>query len=347
MSNDAQSRNAKVSIILPTYNRESFLPAAFASIQNQEHKDWELVVVDDGSTDGTSDLVQDLASKTSQKVVYQYQENAGAYAARNRGLELARGDYVAFYDSDDRWRPFHLRKCVSALDTQPGIDWIFAALTRINQETGIVVEENSFYSDDRSPLPFFDLSAKKIQELFVIEDPRLLEYTISADCPCWGLHKAVMRKCVFDGNPLRTEFSECEDQLFAMRVIARGHKFAYFDGIHLDYTVHDHNSSLANKDRNKTKSVEVLSRFLAGLEDFGNEFSLTTSERRALKRRLSDTSFWNLAYARLWMAGDYESAIPFFSRGLRYSPGSFAKWKTFLVCRMRLACQRWMATPNA
>src|SRR5437762_11880112 len=102
-----QPRPPAVSIILPTYNRSKFLPQALASIRGQTFADWELIVVDDGSSDDTGELVRALTADVRQSVRYGYQQNQGAYAARNTGLDLARGRYVAFFDSDDVWLPHH------------------------------------------------------------------------------------------------------------------------------------------------------------------------------------------------------------------------------------------------
>src|SRR5947207_12487932 len=88
-----------VSIVLPTYNRAPFLPQAFAAIQGQQWTDWELIVVDDGSTDNTPLIIADLSAELRQQVLYIYQENQGAYGARNIGLDHARSKYIAFYDS--------------------------------------------------------------------------------------------------------------------------------------------------------------------------------------------------------------------------------------------------------
>ena len=88
-----------VSIILPTYNRAHFLPQAFASIRGQEFTNWELIIVDDGSTDDTAELVQQFRQDTPQPVRYVFQDNQGAYGARNTGLDHIAGEYVAFFDS--------------------------------------------------------------------------------------------------------------------------------------------------------------------------------------------------------------------------------------------------------
>src|SRR5262245_36376166 len=104
----------KVSILLPTYNRAAFLPQAFDAIRGQEFGDWELIVIDDGSSDATEQVVRERTAGWAQPVRYVRQENAGAYGARNTGLDLAGGKYVAFYDSDDLWLPHHLRDSVAA-----------------------------------------------------------------------------------------------------------------------------------------------------------------------------------------------------------------------------------------
>lgn len=95
-----------ISVIIPAYNRASFLREAIESVLAQEYfqppqrSSFELLVVDDGSTDGTRDVV----SSFGRKVEYSFQDHKGVSAARNRGLDLAQGDYIAFLDSDDLWK---------------------------------------------------------------------------------------------------------------------------------------------------------------------------------------------------------------------------------------------------
>lgn len=98
-----------VSIIIPTYNRSSFLLEAVGSVLQQTFKDFELIVVDDGSTDGTAEALK----KDKDRLTVHYQANQGVSAARNQGLRLARGRWIAFLDSDDLWLP-------KKLETQMG-----------------------------------------------------------------------------------------------------------------------------------------------------------------------------------------------------------------------------------
>lgn len=97
-----------VSIVIPTYNREDTLPRAIQSVLNQTYDDFELIVVDDNSTDSTSEVV---AGFDSSKIHYKaHRTNKGAAAARNTGVREAKGRYIAFLDSDDEWFPDKLRK---------------------------------------------------------------------------------------------------------------------------------------------------------------------------------------------------------------------------------------------
>lgn len=86
-----------VSIIIPTYNYASFLPKAINSCLNQTYQNLEIIVVDDGSTDHTREVVRGF----KDKIIYIYQDNQGVSAARNAGLELATGDFITFLDADD------------------------------------------------------------------------------------------------------------------------------------------------------------------------------------------------------------------------------------------------------
>lgn len=103
-------RNASstlVSVIMPTYNRAHKLPKSILSVLGQSHERWELLIVDDGSQDGTADLVASFGDKRIRYI--EHDENRGHAAARNTGLRAAGGDYVAFLDSDDAWDEAFLR----------------------------------------------------------------------------------------------------------------------------------------------------------------------------------------------------------------------------------------------
>lgn len=97
------------SVIIPTYNREEYVGSTLDSLIAQECDDWELIVVDDGSNDGTLEVVGDYAARLPGRVSILQQDHSGCAAARNRGAEAATGEYLAFLDSDDLWFPWSLR----------------------------------------------------------------------------------------------------------------------------------------------------------------------------------------------------------------------------------------------
>ncbi|GAA4265377.1 glycosyltransferase family 2 protein [Frondihabitans peucedani] len=105
-----------VSVILPTHDRAVPLETAIASVSAQTYDGWQLVVVDDGSTDGTAELLERLSAAEPRLTVVA-QDPSGAAAARNAGLDAATGTFVAFLDSDNTWRPSHLEIALAALLT--------------------------------------------------------------------------------------------------------------------------------------------------------------------------------------------------------------------------------------
>lgn len=100
------------SVVIPVYNRANLIKGTLDSVFAQTERDYEVIVVDDGSTDATADVVKSYGDC----VRYVYQENAGPGTARNRGIQLAGGQYVVFLDSDDRWFPWTLEAYRAAIE---------------------------------------------------------------------------------------------------------------------------------------------------------------------------------------------------------------------------------------
>jgi len=113
-----------VSIILPTYNRADVLHRALDSVFRQTFHDWELIVVDDGSSDETPELFRQV----DPRIRYLRQDNRGVYAARNHGLREARGRYLTFLDSDDEWLPHYLALTTGFLDHSPDDQFVMTEL---------------------------------------------------------------------------------------------------------------------------------------------------------------------------------------------------------------------------
>jgi len=109
---------ARVSVIIPTYNRATLLRKAVESVLQQTYQDCEIVVVDDGSTDDTAAMMEQLIRQQpegAERIRYLFQENHGKSAALNFGLRQVRGEWIAFLDSDDQWLPTKLEEQFSAI----------------------------------------------------------------------------------------------------------------------------------------------------------------------------------------------------------------------------------------
>jgi glycosyltransferase involved in cell wall biosynthesis len=109
-------------VFIPTYNRSRLLPRAFASIEAQTYRDFEVVIVDDGSTDDTGSLVAAWRGTVAFPVVYFKQANQGKYAAHNKGVELAQGRFFVLLDSDDRLLPHSLERLLVQWEGIPEAD---------------------------------------------------------------------------------------------------------------------------------------------------------------------------------------------------------------------------------
>jgi glycosyltransferase involved in cell wall biosynthesis len=111
------SISPKVSIIMPTYNRAAYILEAIESVRNQTYSNWELLVVDDGSKDNTEELVTQIKDERIQ--LHKTTSRLGITGTRNEGLRKAKGELIAFIDSDDLWAPVKLQKQVAALNQYP------------------------------------------------------------------------------------------------------------------------------------------------------------------------------------------------------------------------------------
>ena len=116
----------KVSVIIPNYNLGQYLPQTLRSVEAQTFEDWECLIVDNGSTDGSMGIINDFCASDLRFIPVAFKENMGVAAARNRGLELAEGEYILFLDADDLIGPDYMASAVKALDADPSLDIVYA-----------------------------------------------------------------------------------------------------------------------------------------------------------------------------------------------------------------------------
>ena len=146
-----------VSVIIPTYNRAHLIKRSAMSVLNQTYSNLELIIVDDGSTDNTEEVVKSI---DDNRVIYIKQSNQGACAARNNGIDHAKGEFIAFQDSDDVWHVDKLEKQLKCLN-ETGADFCFCS---VKTSTSLGLKKKSKFVND-------------IKELFGIGVQRFFAYS--------------------------------------------------------------------------------------------------------------------------------------------------------------------------
>lgn len=146
----------EVSVIIPTYNRGAYVAQAIESVLAQKYKDYEIIVVDDGSTDDTGERV----IKYGDRVRYIHQENRGPSAARNTGILHAKGKYIAFCDSDDRFLPGKLEKQMEYIRSHPKCRFLYTWYYNVNDRGKITKLRKPLRCRSREQLQYCLLTRK-------------------------------------------------------------------------------------------------------------------------------------------------------------------------------------------
>ena len=136
-------KNPKASVIIPVYNNESFIRETLDSVKNQTFTDFEVLCVDDGSSDGSAKIIQEYEA-SDKRFHYIFQKNSGAGPARNNGLSKARGEYISFLDGDDMYYPNYLEKMIDALDKTQA-DVCICEREVFNSKNGRIISKGTKY----------------------------------------------------------------------------------------------------------------------------------------------------------------------------------------------------------
>lgn len=230
---------ALVSVITPTYNRAKYVGNAVSSVLAQTSTDLELIVVDDGSTDNTRLALEPLL--TDERVHYFYQENQGQAHARNFALGQARGDYIAFLDSDDLWEPNKLEKQLAAFDAHPEADIVHGDESIIDEQGSVASLRNmKRYSGDITRYLLADNSVSITTAL-------------------------VKRRCFDEMGGFDTSIGVADDYELWLRFSA-WYRFHYEPGIVAAYRVMEDQIS-SDKRRRFAANETIIRRFLAQYGD--------------------------------------------------------------------------------
>ena len=202
------SRPTTFSIVIPAYNSKATIGSAIKSVQRQSRADFELIIVDDGSTDDTASRVEPFLRDERIRLISQ--QNLGVAAALNRGIASTRGQYVSFLGSDDLWLPHYLAAMASTLDGDPGAAvaytdaWILDDATRRIRR---MTTAGPFHPPEapRQPSEFFRSLLERGNYVFA---------------------GATIRRWVFDEvGTFRAELRSAEDYEFWLRIASHGYRF--------------------------------------------------------------------------------------------------------------------------
>ena len=272
-----------VSVVIPTYNRAALLRQALDSVFAQTFTDYEVIVVDDGSTDETPQMIERYADRLH----YIWQENHGAAQARNRGTAAARGEWIAFLDSDDMWHREKLARCLEHARRDPEAAIIFHPMVEID-DAGHRVRGRSKRA----------VQGRIVDQLF-------------AHCFVHTPTVVVRGEVLRQADGFDSELAVCEDYQLWLRIALR-HPFHMVPAPLAFRRLHKKRLSKSAMYRNMVLRAEMLERFYLEL---GGRDSL---HRRRSLRRLARV-FRSAGKANLRVRR-YADAHVLFKRSVAYGP---------------------------
>ncbi|GIU81227.1 MAG: glycosyltransferase [Acidobacteria bacterium] len=229
------------SVIIPTYNRAQFIKQTIESVLNQTFTDFEIIVVDDGSTDNTKEVVESIKD---ERIVYHYKRNEERSVARNTGVKLARGEYVTFLDSDDLLYENHLQTALEMVEKYNQPEWFHLGYEIKNLADG---------------------TCKKINFLPEIANSKLIE---GNHLSCRGVF---IRKDIALKNPFNPKLSSSEDYELWLRLASRYP--LYCDNKVTSVLVQHDSRSVTKVNKEKLISqIGILEESLAKDEEFMKVF---------------------------------------------------------------------------
>lgn len=205
----------KFSIIVPVYNVERYLHESIDSVLEQDFKNFELLLCDDGSSDGSGGICDDYAEKDSRvKVVHL--KNGGPSAARNAGLSVANGDYIFFFDSDDRMCEGILQKISGEIDKMNNPDAIIGTFLNWDGDNAWPPSDISAFVNGQE-----DKNILELNEMYAVADVQLP----------WCVYQCIVRREILNRNNLTFDVAtnSAEDADFYMRMIRHIHSYRLLD----------------------------------------------------------------------------------------------------------------------
>jgi glycosyltransferase involved in cell wall biosynthesis len=290
----------KVSVIMPVYNGERFIVSAIESVLAQTYKNFEIVIVNDGSTDNSLDKLSPYLQLPF--VHYIEQVNGGVAASRNTAIRKATGELIAFLDQDDLWLPRKLESQVDFMRAHPAVPMVHANVNCIDAQG--------------KPVDFeWDNNASGVCLAQLFKRNRIAVVTVM-----------VKKECLGEVGLLDESLSGVDDYELWLR-IARRFPIGRLDEIVACYRFHDLNTSRAGG--------MMAGRELAAIEQFVKAFPdvMQTIGRRAVNCRMAELHF-KLGGWYMWRARDFAAARREFFEAIKLRPSHLPSYRLFLWCAL-------------
>jgi glycosyltransferase involved in cell wall biosynthesis len=249
---------ALVSVIMPCYNAAQYVGKAIDSVLTQSHSNLEVLVVDDGSTDGTASIVQGF---DDPRIQYIYQDNSGPAAARNNAMAVARGEYIAFLDADDIALPDRLAEQVKLIEDHP--------------EASVVTSGFTWIDEHDCELPWNNHSWRKLPDLNNLQNWLY-------DCPIVPSATMLRRSALLEAGGFDTTLHGGEDWNLWLRLVLKGHRMVWHSQVACLYR-HRSDSLSNDAERMSRDCVKALSAVLQR-PDFPKHLTKAGIEALAIRR---------------------------------------------------------------
>lgn len=260
-----------VSVIIPTFNRADVILTAINSVCKQSYENIEIIVIDDGSTDNTKDLLD----SSDLPIKYYYQSNQGVSTARNKAISKSKGELIAFLDSDDTWRPEKLEKQVNLFKEIPEVALIHNGVIKINK------------SGEKSRILIFDTEKRyEIRDLIsIVRNPYL------------GMSSIILKKEILDVTGIFDPLLKSAEDIDLFLRISEKYKVAFLNEDLVEVYINE--KSLSAELISYEYNIKVINNFIEKHKNFiKDNLKLVNRKLSDLYLDYGDDLLWNKEYKK-------------------------------------------------
>ncbi|MCJ7840674.1 glycosyltransferase [Lederbergia sp. NSJ-179] len=274
----------KVSIIVPVYNAETYLPNCLESIVNQSYKNIEVILINDGSTDESLKICNSFADRDDRIKVLSI-KNSGVSTARNLGIQNASGDYITFVDSDD-WIELNMIEFTINKALESNADVIvwsyFKNYVNQEKELSLIPGGNQTFTNEKDIL--------YLKSIYQFYGQQKLSDTVSAGTTWCKLYKTEMIKA--NGLNFKKELTRSQDVIFCLEAFSKAKLIKYYDKSLYHYRIN--NSSTCSGTRYIEDTDTPFSSLLNEMERFSGKFNDNKEFQEAINARTVQVILWHL-----------------------------------------------------